>query len=534
MKFKPILTATLRVSVVLFLLVACSEDRDYPIEEKKPVQFSSSVAGAEVNPMTRVVGNSWSANDAIGIFMKKTGQPLASEYIVNNVSNTKYVTAGNKYFNPADRTQAIFLPESENVDFIAYYPYQEGITDFKYNINLSDQSSIEKLDLLFSSNVVNQKGGSSVGTIDMSFKRKLAKLKFNISTGDLVSTLDGLKVTVSGLSTKGVLNLVTGQVSITAGTIQNFDANLTINGATATAEAIILPVNGLDGLSLKFTIGGKEFTHNFPSSMEFLEGVNYIYDVVIKGDTPVVEENYGYFETPVKSPIENTTFVLHMLPSRPGRNYSMLYDEKYRLAYWVAYPLHSYYIGTTKRTDKWAFDPLIKAEYQPTLSSSWPPSDLDRGHQLPSADRTKNEPENYTTFYYSNMTAQNSTLNQGIWAKLEEQIRAWTNNCDTMYVVTGAMITTKTDKQIQLVKDKSGKEAALPKYHFKALAQKHGQNYYTIAYKMDNKPPSSGTFQTYQLTVKELEEETGFVFFPGISKNAKEIIEPAKWIKTVN
>lgn len=126
------------------------------------------------------------------------------------------------------------------------------------------------------------------------------------------------------------------------------------------------------------------------------------------------------------------------------------------------------------------------------------------------------------------MTAQHSRLNQTIWANLEAQIRTWTQRCDTMYVVTGAMITTHTNKQIEYVTDNNGAHVARPKYYFKALAQKRGSEYYTIAYKMNNELPSSG-YDSYRLTVKELEEETGFTFFPAVSKQAKETIETSKW-----
>jgi DNA/RNA endonuclease G (NUC1) len=240
--------------------------------------------------------------------------------------------------------------------------------------------------------------------------------------------------------------------------------------------------------------------------------------------------NGNYFEMPKDTTIENCIKLTRFLPGARSymRNYTMFYDTSMKLAYWVAYPLHENYIGSTSRTEEWAYDPLILSGYQANLFGGI--SGYDRGHQLPSADRTYNVAENYTTFYFSNMTAQNSVLNQGIWVDLENQIRTWTKNCDTMYVVTGAMIKTSTDNSVSYVLDKVGAKFALPKYYFKALAQKRGSNYYTIAYKINNaNPGSSATFTSFQMNVSQLEKETGFTFFPALSETIKGEINTSIW-----
>lgn len=63
-------------------------------------------------------------------------------------------------------------------------------------------------------------------------------------------------------------------------------------------------------------------------------------------------------------------------------------------------------------------------------------------------------------------------MNQAIWADLESAVRGWSSATDTLYVVTGAMPTTQTDQTIKYVQDNDGKNMAVPKYYFKALARK--------------------------------------------------------------
>lgn len=255
----------------------------------------------------------------------------------------------------------------------------------------------------------------------------------------------------------------------------------------------------------------------------------YITQAASKGEAPNIN-NAEWMELPAKSSLANTILVGHNLPDNDRmRNYSMLYDTINRIAYWVAYPMHSSYLGSASRTDDWQYDPSIKKQFQPQLFKGFGVSGIDRGHQLPSADRTVNSAANKTTFYFSNMTAQNSTLNQGIWADLEARVRVWTKQCDTLYVVSGAMIKSSNNSVIEYVKDNGGLSVAKPQYYYKALAKKMGNTYYTIAYKMDNKAPSSSTYNTYKLTISQLEKETGFTFFPKLSSNDKSKIVEDQW-----
>lgn len=125
-------------------------------------------------------------------------------------------------------------------------------------------------------------------------------------------------------------------------------------------------------------------------------------------------------ELPVIAEQTNIKYNLKM-STATRRNYSMLYDTQYKVAYWVAYPLSNDYLGSQDRTDKWAYDPAFLSNLQANLESGYPNNaslQIDRGHQLPSGDRTYNRAENESTFYYTNMTPQNRSLNQGcglIW-----------------------------------------------------------------------------------------------------------------------
>ena len=109
------------------------------------------------------------------------------------------------------------------------------------------------------------------------------------------------------------------------------------------------------------------------------------------------------------------------------RNYSLCFDKKLRVAHWVAYPLHASYIGSLDRSEAWAPDPKIPQQYQPALwlGGYQNGNVYNRGHQIPSKDRTTVEEMNKQTFYASNMTPQRGQFNQNMWAALEAKVRSY-------------------------------------------------------------------------------------------------------------
>lgn len=326
-----------------------------------------------------------------------------------------------------------------------------------------------------------------------------------------------------------------------------FNSNATKGTLTITTDGnwTIKDPDSANWLSLSQTEGKGNATVTIDISKNNIDNERFAHLIVSVGDiqkhiyfqqAPATysgpTNTAGYFEIPKDTTIPNCIKITRSLPGSRAtmRNYTMFYDTDMKLAYWVAYPLTSSYLGSSGRSEAWDYDPLIQSGYQPQLYSAYS-GGYSRGHQIPSADRTYNNLENSTTFFFSNMTAQNYDLNAGIWADLEAKVRTWMKNGpDTMYVVTGSMIRTKTNQTITYASDNNGAKIAVPKYYYKALAQKRGNSYYTIAFKMDNaEPPTSPTLKNYQLSVSDLEKETGYTFFPALSASIKSQINTAIW-----
>ena len=196
----------------------------------------------------------------------------------------------------------------------------------------------------------------------------------------------------------------------------------------------------------------------------------------------------GWMELPAAEIADSIAFVCHRteIAGMEKRNYSMLYDAGSRIALWVAYPLCSEYVGSG-RTDAWGFDPKIPDKYEPVLNHGWPERGFDRGHQIPSGSRNANTDMNRQTFYYTNMTAQVSSFNQGLWANLENRVRGFASTCDTLYVITGPLFDSEDPAQRRYTEDNNGNSVVVPDGYFKVVMRYTlPDTYYSVAFVYDN------------------------------------------------
>lgn len=263
----------------------------------------------------------------------------------------------------------------------------------------------------------------------------------------------------------------------------------------------------------------------------------------VQAEAPEIDyEQTSWAEMPLVKENDGNIYVTHMTKAsgKTMRNYSMCYDPDVKAALWIAYPLHDCYTRkAVDRTDAWGYDPLIPAKYQVNMEKGMS-NGYDRGHQVASADRLASYDMNSQTFYYTNMTAQvGAGMNQDIWNNLENMIRNEYICRDTLYVVTGCVMTTEDDTQVKWVDNRNGGKVAVPKAYFKVLLRtKSGNtgkavdnsNATTIGFWYENRRYSYSTPRVSDVkSVDEIERLTGFTFFPQISDEIKEQKDLARW-----
>ena len=207
------------------------------------------------------------------------------------------------------------------------------------------------------------------------------------------------------------------------------------------------------------------------------------------------------------------------------RNYSFLWDYDNLVAPWVAYPLCEWNIGNNiKRTNAWGLDPLLPKGKQPVLfrgfskgNNGW----YARGHQIPSADRLTSYESNSMTFYGTNMTPQiQEGFNGDIWKTLEDKVRGWARDSDTLYVVTGCVIDYKDGETVKYALDNNGKKVTVPTAYYKAVLRYMKSStfgysgYSACAVWLDHKVYSTKTIDSsYSMSVDDLEKRLNIDFF---------------------
>lgn len=516
--------------MLLFTVYYCSrDDGTIPVveTEQTPIYFSSVIFE---NDITRASGTVWDKGDEIGVFAMKHQSPLAPENIINNYGNLPFVTVNGDGFFYSKGKEIYYPEDNSSMDIIAYYPYKSGFNGYDYPVDVSTQPEI------FYSDNLKDLRKDDVQNDGLQFRRILSKIFFNVISGTSNGSLEGLIVTIEGAKTLATFSLSDGTFSVDNQSVKPIAMIVSGSNSQKEASAILLPSGQESELTAQFSVAGKTYRWKVPHVLE--SGKVYRYDVTLTGMDPIVDISSPYMEIPVYASDKtapNSAAALHMVGNKSWlnssytttntniRNYSILFDTQNRLPYWVAFPLHPAYLDSGNRTDAWEYDPIIPKSYQPNLYGGWKSQELNRGHLLASADRNASRDINKTTFYFTNMAPQNESMNSGPWSQLEGKVRDWCKQAsyDTLFVVTGCILP-QSPEPITFVNDNDGKKSAIPKYLYKALLRKNKNSgkYSSIVFKMEN----ANTQIPYTdvrniISVAELENETGFMFFPNLPKD---------------
>ncbi|AEA42359.1 DNA/RNA non-specific endonuclease [Fluviicola taffensis] len=196
--------------------------------------------------------------------------------------------------------------------------------------------------------------------------------------------------------------------------------------------------------------------------------------------------------------------------------FSLLYNETHEQASWVAYQLTKE--ETTKRferTDKFLPDPKVSTET--ANNADYASSGYDRGHLAPAADMGWSEITVTESFYYSNMSPQEPSFNRGIWKKTEELVRNWAIENNSLYVVTGPVLTDS-------LKTIGENKVSVPNYYYKVILDYSEPSVKGIGFIMAN-AASKENPSYFAVSIDSVETITGIDFYPSLPDDQEIIIE---------
>jgi len=192
---------------------------------------------------------------------------------------------------------------------------------------------------------------------------------------------------------------------------------------------------------------------------------------------------------------------------RSYSGFDLGYNESSEQATWVVYILTREKVekGNISRTDNFRSDKSISTGS--AALSDYRGSGYDRGHLAPAGDMKWDYEAMSQSFLLSNMSPQKPSFNRGIWKQLEEQVRTWAEEKDSIYVVTGPVLST-VDSSI------GENQVGVPGYYFKVIVDLSPPDHGMIAFLLPNEGSNKDLIH-YAISVDSLEAFTGYDFFQG-------------------
>lgn len=204
--------------------------------------------------------------------------------------------------------------------------------------------------------------------------------------------------------------------------------------------------------------------------------------------------------------------------------YTLSFNETYHIANWTAYELtepetHS----VVKRSNHFVPDPLMNTRCG--SNEDYKGSGYDRGHLAPAADMAYSNQTMTESFYLSNMAPQQPGFNRGIWKKLEDQVRDWAVENQSVYVVTGTVLT----KGLPTI---GYNRITVPHYFYKAILVYHHHAGKAIGFIMPNES-SKKPLSAYAVTIDSIERMAGVDLYYQLPDDEEDTLEshiaPQKW-----
>ena len=296
----------LYIAAAALLFAACANEED-GIGNNGPV--AATVKADIVKNATRATtDNTWSNNDAIGVNVTSKGYTIGD--------NVKYTTTGDGKFTSDN--PIYFAKATEEVQFSAYYPYQENVdgNGIVNNWNMAEVKEGEPCpaDFLFANDATATKSSPQVQfTGDNQFKHCMSMIRLTFKAGDGINENNAnLKnqLKLKSIYKTGSINTQTGEVTIYGdrGIYESDVDNKSLkNGATC--EFIVFPQsldNNKMDIELEVADNGtiNTYTTSLTSSTnnEFKGGYLYTYPIRIN-NTGVVIEKAGITEwQPIEEP----------------------------------------------------------------------------------------------------------------------------------------------------------------------------------------------------------------------------------------
>ena len=170
------------------------------------------------------------------------------------------------------------------------------------------------------------------------------------------------------------------------------------------------------------------------------------------------------------------------------------YDKSTKNARWVAYTLIGKELQTKiKRNNNFMSDPFYP---QSASNKDYVKSGYDKGHLFPAGSACDSTVMR-ESFYFTNISPQIPSFNRGVWNKIEQKVRGWAMEYDTLYVITGCVVDSLSTK--------IGNQVAVPSYFYKLILVYTSKVNKAIVFYLKNEKADTNNISDHVMSVKQLE-----------------------------
>ena len=283
------------IAAVALLFAACTNEED-GIGNNGPV--AATVQADIVKNITRATtDDTWSKNDAIGVYATSTGNTTGD--------NKKYVTTnGDGTFEAADNNNIIYFKDNKETTFSAYYPYSESLTDGKMDWNMAEvvENQPCMADVLFASGATASKASPIVNFTDVEhrFKHCMSLVEFKIKPGQGVkyNNYRFNRLELKGIFRSGQFDTRTGAVITIGdrGSIRRDFDDVYFENEESFAYIMLpqsLESNKMD-IEIYLLLNDSEVKYTTPitpsTNGQFEGGKKYTYNITVKNTGITIED----------------------------------------------------------------------------------------------------------------------------------------------------------------------------------------------------------------------------------------------------
>ncbi|MBO3462625.1 DNA/RNA non-specific endonuclease [Aetokthonos hydrillicola Thurmond2011] len=206
--------------------------------------------------------------------------------------------------------------------------------------------------------------------------------------------------------------------------------------------------------------------------------------------------------------------------------YALSYNKSKGTLNWASWQLNKSWLGNVDRQNNFRPDDTLPTKWERVTPSAYIGSGYDKGHVVPSADRTRSVDDNSATFLMTNIMPQTPDNNRRTWEGLESYCRELVvKQGKELYIIAGPF-----DSQSQPLKGK----VTIPQTTWKVIVilDRPGMGLTgvttdtrVIAVNIPNKQGINPDWTAYKLTVDELEDLTDYNFLSNLAPAIQDVIE---------